>query len=76
VQEHTFELPAIAAFLAENGLEFLGLDVDPDVAQRYAQRFPADAARTSLANWHTFEQENPDTFIGMYQFWVQKRATP
>jgi len=26
---------------------------------------------TDLGCWHTFESENPDTFIGMYQFWVQ-----
>jgi len=25
-----------------------------------------------LSLWDTFERENPDTFIGMYQFWVQK----
>jgi hypothetical protein len=74
VEEHTFDLPAIAAFLSDNALDLLGLDVDPAVAHRYTQRFPDDAARTNLDNWNTFEQENPDTFIGMYQFWVQKRA--
>jgi tetratricopeptide (TPR) repeat protein/SAM-dependent methyltransferase len=73
VQEHTFDLAAIAAFLSENELEFLGFDATPDVTQRYIRRFPADAARTNLENWAALEQENPDTFIGMYQFWVQKR---
>jgi hypothetical protein len=29
---------------------------------------------TNLANWHRFESENPATFRGMYQFWVQKAA--
>jgi SAM-dependent methyltransferase len=76
VQEHTFDLKAIGAFLSENELELLGFDVDPEVASRYAQRFPEDAAKTSLDHWNTFEQENPDTFIGMYQFWVQKRPDP
>ena len=74
VQEHTFDLPTIAAFLSDNELDLLGFDVDPAVAQRYAQRFPEDAARTNFENWNTFELENPDTFIGMYQFWVQKRS--
>ena len=72
VQEHTFDLPQIAAFLKENGLEFLGFDTAPDLTHRYARRFPQDAARTNLENWAVLEQENPDIFIGMYQFWVQK----
>jgi hypothetical protein len=25
-----------------------------------------------LDRWHAFETEKPDTFVGMYQFWVQK----
>jgi hypothetical protein len=75
VQEHTFDLGRIAAFLSENALEFLGFDVGPDVTHRYIQRFPEDAARTNLKNWATFEQENPDTFIGMYQFWLQRRVS-
>ena len=74
VQEHTFELPAIAAFLDANGLAFLGFDISPDVAQRYAERFPADAPKTNLANWSAFEQDHPETFIAMYQFWAQKAA--
>jgi hypothetical protein len=27
---------------------------------------------TSLDRWDQIEQENPDTFAGMYQFWLQK----
>jgi hypothetical protein len=29
---------------------------------------------SDLSLWNIFEQENPDTFVGMYQFWVQKAA--
>jgi hypothetical protein len=25
-----------------------------------------------LDRWHAFEQEHPDTFAGMYQFWIAK----
>jgi hypothetical protein len=25
-----------------------------------------------LDRWHALETEKPDTFAGMYQFWVQK----
>jgi SAM-dependent methyltransferase len=77
VQEHRFALPQIKDFLAENGLIFLGFALDEGALTRYAARFPDDPARTSLDCWHQFEQENPDTFISMYQFWVQKpRGVP
>jgi SAM-dependent methyltransferase len=74
VQEHTFDIPALAAFLSDNGLAFLGFEVPPAVAHAYARRFPADPAMTDLSNWHAFEQDNLDTFIGTYQFWLQKPA--
>jgi hypothetical protein len=25
-----------------------------------------------LDHWHGFEQEHPETFAGMYQFWIVK----
>jgi hypothetical protein len=25
-----------------------------------------------LDRWHAFETARPDTFAGMYQFWIQK----
>jgi tetratricopeptide (TPR) repeat protein/SAM-dependent methyltransferase len=76
VQEHTFDLREIARFLSENGFEFLGFDMPRHVLRRYAERFPDDRAKTNLENWHMFEQDNPETFIGMYQFWTQKRGGP
>jgi hypothetical protein len=27
---------------------------------------------TDLNLWHIFETENPHTFTGMYQFWIQR----
>jgi tetratricopeptide (TPR) repeat protein len=72
VQEHRLTLPQISRFLDENGLKFLGFEIEPAVIQRYAERFPQDFAGTDLALWHQFEEENPDTFSAMYQFWVQK----
>jgi 2-polyprenyl-3-methyl-5-hydroxy-6-metoxy-1,4-benzoquinol methylase len=73
VQEHRLTLPAIAAFIAENNLQFLGFEIDLQTCRRYAQQFPADVAMTDLAQWHQFESENPDTFRHMYQFWVQMK---
>jgi hypothetical protein len=44
------------------------------VLRRYRARFPDDTSMTDLACWHVFETENPRTFAGMYQFWIQKNA--
>jgi len=27
-----------------------------------------------LDKWHVFETENPKTFFGLYQLWLQKRG--
>jgi tetratricopeptide (TPR) repeat protein/SAM-dependent methyltransferase len=70
--EHRLTLPEIAAFLESNELKFLGFDADASVQRRYAARFPADVGRTDLSSWHQFEMENPGSFVGMYQFWIQK----
>jgi len=74
VQEHRLTLPQISAFLAEHDLEFLGFEIDTAGLQRYRKTFPQDKAMTDLALWHDFETDNPSTFAGMYQFWVQKRV--
>jgi tetratricopeptide (TPR) repeat protein/SAM-dependent methyltransferase len=72
VQEHQATLTEIESFLGENNLTFLGFDISADVLQAYRSRFPEDRAATNLAQWQLFENENPDTFVGMYQFWIQK----
>lgn len=73
VQEHQLTLPAIAAFLREHKLNFLGFETEPEVLNAYRARYPDDPAATNLGQWHAFEAANPDTFFGMYQFWVQKQ---
>jgi hypothetical protein len=72
VQEHCLTLPQIGAFLKENRLALLGFELDAPILAKYRVRFPDDSAMMDLANWHRFEIENPATFRGMYQFWVQK----
>jgi hypothetical protein len=67
-------IPQIGGFLRDNGLEFLGFELDAQVARRYRARFPDDAAMTDLDHWNTFETENPDAFFYTYQFWVRSRA--
>ncbi|MBM3532562.1 MAG: class I SAM-dependent methyltransferase [Alphaproteobacteria bacterium] len=74
VQEHRLSLPQIAGFLEAEGLVFIGLEAGSATRAAYAARFPEDRAMRNLRAWHVFESENPDTFLGMYQFWVQKPA--
>ena len=73
VQEHRMTLPQIAAFLLEANLQFIGFELDAGLLGHYRQRFPQDTSLTDLTCWHIFEIENPKTFAGMYQFWVQKK---
>jgi len=72
VQEHHMNLTEINAFLKKNKLRFIGFEIDQNVIYEYRKRFPGDQAAINLANWQIFENENPDTFLEMYQFWVQK----
>jgi tetratricopeptide (TPR) repeat protein/SAM-dependent methyltransferase len=74
VQEHRFSIPEIARFIAQNGLAFVGFDLDHFTLQRYIAKFPHDTAMSDLASWEMFERANPSTFSGMYQFWVQKTS--
>jgi hypothetical protein len=46
--------------------------LDPRALCQYRARFTDDPAATNLRNWTRFEADNPDTFSGMYRFWIQK----
>ena len=72
VQEHRFNIADFHDFIISNSLTFLGFEIDGNIKQSYMLRFPEDKAATDLKKWQIFEKDNPDTFFGMYQFWVQK----
>ena len=74
VQEHYVSLAGIDGYLRAQGLTLMGFEISPNVLHAYRQRFPNDPAATDLAQWQVFENENPDTFSSMYQFWIQKPA--
>jgi len=74
VQEHRMTLPVLSNFFKENDLNFLGFEIDSLVTRSYKSRFPTDLSATDLNNWHIYEEENPDTFKSMYQFWIQKNT--
>ena len=73
VQEHRFTLPQIAEIIRDLGLEFVGFELpSSNVRQNFRARFPDPRAERSLDAWHHYEVEHPDTFVGMYQFWLVK----
>ncbi len=74
VQEHRFTLPQLARILAELDLEFIGFQHPrPEMARWYTDRFPGDLAMRDLRRWEEVELEHPETFAGMYQFWVRRK---
>ena len=73
VQEHRFTLPQIEEALKDLNLDFLGFEMrNKSTLSKFKESHPNSNALTSLSLWHKFELDNPDTFIGMYQFWCQK----
>ena len=67
-------LPQIKRFLADNGLEFIGWDIEESFLKKYGEEFPNDKAKSNLDHWHAFEEKYPFVFAHMYKFWVQKRG--
>ncbi len=63
----------LEALLADCGLEFAGFNIArPDHKKLYSNRFPDDATMTNLQNWDQLEEEVPDLFRKMMQFWCIK----
>ena len=56
--------------LATLELEILGFQLaDPAPAALYARRFPKGRTMIDLARWAEIEEEAPNSFARMYQFW-------
>jgi SAM-dependent methyltransferase/tetratricopeptide (TPR) repeat protein len=66
VMEHQFTIPDIKAFLADEGLVFVGFELDDTVADKFQEQYPGDDALADLDRWQAFEAANPRTFIEMY----------
>lgn len=73
VMEHKFTIPEIKSFLDDEGLSFLGFELDLKVIEKFQQQNPAVDALTNLDAWEAFEAANPQTFLNMYQFSICKR---
>ena len=71
VQEHRFTIPQIQQCLLDLGLR-CGFEIDKFIVDDFKLRNSDGGAVYELDYWHAYEQEKPNTFINMYQFWVQK----
>lgn len=70
VHERSFALPEIGEMIARLGLSFVGLEAGR-AARDTVPLTTEQAEPISLSRWHDFEQENPDTFVGMYLLWLK-----
>lgn len=76
VQERQFTLPEIQDALGQLKLRFCGFDpADASPLRAFAARNSAPEALRDLQKWDAFEQWNPNTFSGMYQFWCEHERT-
>jgi ubiquinone/menaquinone biosynthesis C-methylase UbiE len=69
VQEHQFTTERIAAMITPLGLQFMGLEADPEFL---ANNEPRVSDPTSLAQWGEFEKAHPDFFGSMYVMWLRR----
>ena len=71
VQEHRFTIPQLKQCLAELGLKFCGLEND-QIGRHFKLTNTGSNDPYDLDKWQVYEEANPKTFAGMYQFWCQK----
>jgi SAM-dependent methyltransferase len=71
VSERPCEIPEIRDFMTAHGLGFHGFSLPDETLRAYAAAFPGDEPPGTLDHWWAFEQNNPQTFNGMYLFWCR-----
>ncbi len=71
-QEHRFTVQQIQQLLKYFDLKFLGFLLPRHIKSQYLNSFPDDLLCTNLDNWSKFEENHPNTFVSMYQFWVTR----
>ena len=71
-QEIFFTIPELKN-LFKSEFNFLGFIFNGREKKYYQSQFPNDKTHTNLDNWEIIESKNPDFFMRMYQFWLQKK---
>jgi hypothetical protein len=72
VQEHRYTIPQIKQCLDETNLNFCGFEAKQGIIQDFIRNHSDEAALYDLDEWNRYEENNPTSFAGMYQFWCQK----
>ena len=72
-QERQYDMQRLKALLENCALRVLGFQVGTSTRRRYRQRFPDDPEVADMHSLQVFEDEFPNTFTGMYQFWCAQR---
>ena len=72
IQEHRFTLLQIKKCLDKLGLKFCGFTNKKQMLS-FREFHRKDKDICDLALWHQYENSNPKSFSGMYQFWCQKK---
>jgi len=67
-RESEYSLPELSALLSQSGLQFVGFDSLPS---RILNNFRQTYGSGDLEGWDRFEQQHPQTFLGMYVFWCR-----
>ena len=74
VHEHRYSFNKIENMLNKFGLRFLGFLLDHTSKEKYSKIYKDDINHVNLSNWSKYEEENPETFRSMYQFWLNKKS--
>ena len=71
VKEHRFSIPQIRNILFDLDLKFCGFEADK-LVDGFKLNYSDPEDLYNLDKWDSYEKNNPNTFISMYQFWCQK----
>ena len=71
--EHTYDFIKIKELLESKKLNFIAFnEMPPNIIKSFKTHFPNENDEVNLKLWDKFEKIYPQTFLGMYRFWVKK----
>ena len=73
-QEKHYDIKNIEQLLEQYNLTFLGFEFRQSITSKYLSYYPEDKKLINLENWRNYELNNPNTFLGMYNFWCYKNT--
>lgn len=73
-QEHQFTTKQLETLLKQNQLDFVGMLPTTSARHAFLDVFNNLEANNKLLNWEKVEENNPDIFEGMYQFYCRKQS--